>query len=64
MTDVDYAETFLPDDLTNAIVELLYTAEEEAKILASARKIPYWRALAIVWYKKCKKRRQPAVKAA
>ncbi|AFL51396.1 hypothetical protein [Sinorhizobium fredii] len=64
MTDPEYAEKFNPEDLTEAIVDLLHTAEEEAKLLAVTHKIAIWKALAITWFRKCKKRRQIPVKAA
>lgn len=64
MTDPEYADAFAPDDLTVAIVDLLTTAEEEAKLLGVTHRIPFWRALAITWFRKCKKRRNSVVKAA
>ncbi|MDQ0558663.1 hypothetical protein QO004_000438 [Rhizobium mesoamericanum] len=64
MTEPEYADVITPDDLTNAIVDLLFTAEDEAKIFAASHKVTFWRALAITWFRKCKKRRQPVVRAA
>ncbi|CDZ50435.1 DUF6551 family protein [Neorhizobium galegae] len=64
MTDANYAGTFSPDDMTLAIVELLYTAEEEARLLSGSHKIPFWRALALTWYPKCKKRRNNVIRVA
>ncbi|MEY9782251.1 hypothetical protein [Sinorhizobium fredii] len=64
MTDPEYADKFQAEDLTEAIVDLLFTAEEEAKLLAVTHKISFWKALAITWFRKCKKRRQAPVKAA
>jgi len=57
LTDREYFEHITADDLTSAIVDLLYTAEEEAKLFAATHKVLLWRALAIIWYRKCKKRR-------
>ena len=57
LTDSEYSEHITPDDLTSAIIDLLYTAEEEAKLFAATHKVLLWRALAIIWYRKCKKRR-------
>ncbi|WP_119258899.1 hypothetical protein [Shinella zoogloeoides] len=57
LTDNEYAEHITADDLTSAIIDLLYTAEEEAKLFGATHKVPLWRALAIIWYRKCKKRR-------
>jgi hypothetical protein len=58
MTDPEYRDKFEPADLTTAIVDLLFTAEDEAKIFAATHKVQFWKALAIVWFRKCKKRRQ------
>jgi hypothetical protein len=57
LTDPDYADNIAPEDMTVAIVDLLYTAEDEAKLLAVTHKVPLWRALAITWFRKCKKKR-------
>jgi hypothetical protein len=64
MTNPDYCESFYPQDLTMAIVELLTAAEEEASQLSMSKRWPMWRALAIVWFRKCRKRRPPAAKVA
>lgn len=64
MTNPDYCEGFWPQDLTAAIVDLLTAAEEDADQLAKAKRWPMWKALAIVWYRKCKKRRQLSKQAA
>jgi hypothetical protein len=63
LTDNEYSEQITADDLTSAIVDLLYTAEDEAKLFAATHKVPMWRSLAIVWFRKCKKRRN-ALRAA
>lgn len=64
LSDPEYTDKITEEDLTDAIVELLTTAEEEAKLLAVTHKIPFWRALAITWFRKCKKRRPLAQRAA
>jgi len=58
LTDPEYCDKITEADLTDSIVELLTTAEEEAKLLAVTHKIQFWRALAITWFRKCKKRKQ------
>ncbi|PCK86327.1 hypothetical protein CPT32_12970 [Rhizobium sophoriradicis] len=58
MTDPDHRDAFWPQDLTTAIVELLTAAEEEAEQLAMSKRWSMWKALAIVWFRRCKKRRQ------
>lgn len=64
LTDPEYCEKITGDDLTEAIIDLLTTAEEEAKLFAVTHKIQFWKALAVTWFRKCKKRRQPIVRAA
>lgn len=64
MTEREYADAIAPEDLTTAIVDLLYTAEEEAKLLAVTHKIQFWKALGITWFRKCRKRRQTLTKVA
>lgn len=60
MTAPEYAENFDPEDLTAAIVGIGPKAEPEAKLLAISHKIPFWKALAITWYKNTRKRRKAA----
>ncbi|MDX3929280.1 MAG: hypothetical protein QHC90_26195 [Shinella sp.] len=57
LTEPEYENAITPDDLTIAIVDLLYTAEDEAKLFAATHKIPFWKALGITWFRKCRKRR-------
>lgn len=59
LTDIQYAERIAPEELTNAIVDMLFTAEDEAKLFAAAHKVPLWKALAVTWFQKCRKLRQP-----
>lgn len=63
-TEEEYAGTFNPEDLTNAMVDLLWSANDEATELYHSHKWPMWKALAIVWYRKIKKRRNSIVRAA
>lgn len=57
LSEPDYADHINPEDLTVATVDLLYTAEDEAKLFAVTHKVPLWRALAVAWFRKCRKRR-------
>lgn len=57
LTDSEFADHVLGEDITSAIIDLLYTAEEDAKRFAETHRMPHWKALANVWYRKCKKRR-------
>ena len=59
LTDPEYCTLIDDSDLVTSIMSLKVTGEDEAKVFASAHKLPAWRALAIVWFKKCKKRRAP-----
>lgn len=60
MTDPEYSSEFEPDDLTKAILAVGIGAEQEAKVFSVAHKVPVWRALAVQWFKKTKKRRKVA----
>jgi len=64
MTEKEYADVISPEDLTTAIIDLLYTAEEEAKLFAVTHKIQFWKALGITWFRKCRKRRTAVPRAA
>lgn len=39
-------------------MDLLFTAEDEAKTFAATHKVQFLKALAITWFRKCKKKRQ------
>lgn len=58
MSDKDTAQRFDPEDLTKAIGDLYLTAEDEARVQAKTLRIPEWRALSMIWYRKTKKKRQ------
>ncbi|MCO5141388.1 hypothetical protein, partial [Shinella sp.] len=57
LIDPEFAGHVSADDITSAIIDLLYTAEEDAKRFADTHRMPHWKALANVWFRKCKKRR-------
>ncbi|RWK30845.1 MAG: hypothetical protein EOR40_24775 [Mesorhizobium sp.] len=58
MTDKDYCLRFEPSDLTVAIGELFLTAEDDAKVFSHAHSgVPFWKALAVTWFRKTKKKR-------
>lgn len=63
LTDPEYCSLIDDADLITTIIGMKLTGEDEAKVFASAHKLPVWKALAITWFKKCKKRRPPAVAA-
>ncbi len=60
MTDPEYSETFDPTDLTREIETAGKTAEHEAKVFSLTHKVPAWRALAIQWFRKTRKKRKVA----
>lgn len=41
LTDEEYCDKITPEDLTDAIVDLLFTAEDEAKLFAATHKVPF-----------------------
>ncbi len=57
--DPDYADAD-QDNLAEAIRSLGSAAEREAATHALAHRIPVWRALGIVWFRKCRKKRRAA----
>ncbi|PAQ09726.1 hypothetical protein [Mesorhizobium temperatum] len=61
LTDEEYCQSIDDSELVTAIISLKTTGEDEAKVFAAAHKVPIWKALAITWFKKCRKRRLKAV---
>lgn len=57
--DADYADAER-DNLADTIRSLGSAAEREAATHALAHRIPVWRALGIVWFRKCRKKRRAA----
>lgn len=57
MTNKDYCQKFEPQDLTTPISDMFLTAEDDAKVMSHAHRWPFWKALAVVWFRKTKKRR-------
>lgn len=57
--DPDYADAD-EDNLADTIRGLGAAAEREAATHALAHRIPVWRALGIVWFRKCRKKRRAA----
>src|SRR5690606_25657473 len=60
MTDPEYADRFRPARLRREIETAGATAEHEAKIFSVAHKVPVWRALAVTWFKRTRKKRRAA----
>ncbi|RWE26629.1 MAG: hypothetical protein EOS41_05715 [Mesorhizobium sp.] len=64
MTDRDYCLKFEPSDLTVAIGELFLSAEDDAKVFCHGHSgVPFWKALAVTWFRKTKKKRHLRVAA-
>lgn len=65
-TDADHAEQLEPlaeggaEAAAAAIRSLAETAEKDARVLAASLCVPAWKALAITWFKKTRKRRKVA----
>lgn len=57
MTGAEYCDAFEPADLTREIETAGKAAESEAKVFSVAHKLPVWKALAITWFRKTKKKR-------
>jgi len=57
LNDPDHAAKVTPEDLIEAIRDCYVVDHDEAKRLAVSHKAPLWRALVMVWFKKCRKRR-------
>lgn len=64
LTDAEYRDAITPEDLTEAIKLGWLVDHDEAKQLTVAHRWPFWRALAIVWFRRTKKRRGSAKSAA
>lgn len=58
MSDKELSQKFDPEELTKAIGDLYLTAEDESRVQAKTLRIPEWRALAMIWFRKTKKKRQ------
>lgn len=57
LTDPEFAEPE-PGDVTKAILAVGAEAEKEAKLFAATHRVPLWRGLTTVWFKKMPKRRK------
>lgn len=60
MTDPEFHDQFEPEDLTREIETAGKAAEHEAKLFSVAHKVPMWRALAVQWFRKTRKKRRAA----
>lgn len=60
ITDPEFCDQFEPSDLTREIETAGITAENEAKLFAATHKVPFWKALASVWFRNTRKKRRAA----
>ncbi|MBI1621481.1 DUF6551 family protein [Aquamicrobium zhengzhouense] len=60
MSEPEYCDQFEPEDLTREIQMSGKAAEHEAKVFSVAQKVPVWRALAVQWFRKTRKKRRQA----
>lgn len=58
LSDPEFSMQFEPEDLQTAIADMFLTAEDAAKVYAHAHRLPFFKALAIVWFRKTKKKRR------
>lgn len=64
LNDDEYASEIDHDALSAAITAAGPSAEQDAKLFAASHCIPFWRALAVVWFKRRPKVRARATEAA
>lgn len=60
LTDPQYCHDITPENLSVALSGAWLADQEAAKQLAMAQKWPFWRALAITWFRNTKKTRKAA----
>lgn len=54
--DPEYAGEITADDLVSAIIKLGSAADQEAAVFAATHKVPKWKALAITYFRKARRR--------
>jgi hypothetical protein len=59
-TDPEFCEQIEPEALTDAMSGHALALDDEAKLFAATHKVAQWRALASVWFKRCRKKRRMA----
>ncbi|MGN6772022.1 MAG: hypothetical protein ACTHJQ_19575 [Rhizobiaceae bacterium] len=60
LTDAEFIDQIDPEALTDAIAGKAMVLDDEAKLFAATHKVAQWRALASVWFKRCRKKRRMA----
>lgn len=60
MTDPEYCEQVEPDALADAIRGNALVLDDEAAVFAATHRMPKWKALTSVWFRRCKKKRRAA----
>ncbi len=56
LSDAEYSAEIDAEMLTAAIIAAGAGAEQDAKVFAAAHSVPFWKALAVVWFKKKRNR--------
>lgn len=57
LTDPEFADHISIEDLTTALTIHGNSVEADVKLFASTHRVPLWRAMASIWFQKCRKRR-------
>jgi hypothetical protein len=61
----EYKDEVKLEDLYQVVHQSAWKADNsEAKMFAATHSVPFWRALAVIWFQKAKKRRKPTGRAA
>lgn len=60
LTDPEFCDQIEPEALTDAISGHSLVLDDEAAAFAATHRMPKWRALASVWFKRCRKKRRIA----
>ncbi|SHE88422.1 hypothetical protein SAMN02745223_01315 [Devosia limi DSM 17137] len=58
LTEDEFKEAIEAEALTEAVAGLGWTVDDEAKIFAATHRVPIWKALASIWFRKCRKKRK------
>lgn len=58
VTDDEFKDAFEPEALTEAIAAMDWTVDDEAKVFAATHRVPVWKALASIWFRKVRKKRK------
>jgi hypothetical protein len=57
LCEEEYRNAIGVEDLTEAVAKDWLAAQGDARTLSVSHKLPFWKALGIVWFRRCRKRR-------